>query len=142
EEPFWPQRGMIGGSAVFQGRIWVLGGGTYDTPNRPLRQFFNDVWSSADGVSWTQHVARAPWEARQYHEVAVFDGRLWVLEGYAMSNRTDVWHSADGVHWHEVPQTPWKARHAASVFVHDGALWVVAGNNMENDVWKLTRKRK
>jgi hypothetical protein len=142
KEPFWPQRGMIGGSAVFAGRIWVLGGGTYDTPNRPERQLFNDVWSSADGVRWTQHVARAPWAARQYHEVAVFDGRLWVLEGYSGGNRNDVWHSADGVTWHEVPKTPWKARHAASVFVHDNALWVVAGNNMESDVWKLTRKRK
>ena len=142
KEPFWPQRGMIGGSAVFQGRIWILGGGTYDTPTRPARQFFNDVWSSADGVNWKLHVAKAPWEARQYHDVTVFDGRLWVLEGYAGSNRNDVWHSADGVTWHEVPKTPWNPRHAASVFVHDDALWMVAGNNMESDVWKLTRTRK
>jgi hypothetical protein len=74
--------------------------------------------------------------------VAVFDGRLWVLEGYSGGNRNDVWHSADGVTWHEVPKTPWKARHAASVFVHDDALWVVAGNNLQSDVWKLTPKRK
>jgi hypothetical protein len=74
--------------------------------------------------------------------VAVFDGRLWVLEGYTpgKGNRNDVWYSADGVNWYEVPGTPWKPRHAASVFVHDGALWVVAGNNMESDVWKLRRE--
>jgi len=30
-EPFWPQRGMIAGSAVLNGRMWLLGGGTYDT---------------------------------------------------------------------------------------------------------------
>jgi hypothetical protein len=139
-EPYWPARGMIGGSAVFKGRIWILGGGTYDTPRTPTRQFFNDVWSSADGVAWTRHLAAAPWAARQYHEVAVWDDRLWVLEGYAKGNRNDVWYSADGAHWHEVPGTPWKPRHAASVFVHDGALWMVAGNNMESDVWKLRRK--
>jgi hypothetical protein len=142
KEPFWPQRGMIGGSAVFRGRIWILGGGTYDTPQTPTRKFFNDVWSSADGVSWTRHTSQAPWEPRQYHDVAVFDGRLWVLEGYHQNNRNDVWHSADGVNWYEVRPTPWKPRHAASVFVHDNALWMVAGNNMESDVWKLTRKKK
>lgn len=140
KEPFWPQRGMIGGSAVHKGRMWVLGGGTYDTPKIKSRLFFNDVWSSADGVEWTRHTDRAPWEPRQYHEVAAYDGRLWVMEGYnPRGNRNDVWYSADGVNWYEVPKTPWKPRHAASVYVHDGALWMVAGNNMESDVWKLRR---
>ncbi len=141
-EPCWSARGMIGGSAVFRGRIWILGGGTYDTPQTPSRKFHNDVWSSADGVSWTRHVEAAPWAARQYHDVAVWDERLWVMEGYNAKggNRKDVWHSTDGEHWEEVPDTPWKPRHAASVFVHNGALWMVAGNNMESDVWKLRRK--
>ncbi len=141
EDPCWSARGMIGGSAVFQDRIWVLGGGTYDTPTTPVRRFENDVWSSPDGIHWTQHVQHAPWAPRQYHEVAVWDDRLWVLEGYSGANRNDVWHSPDGVHWRELPGTPWKPRHAASVFVFDDALWVVAGNNMEPDVWKLVRTR-
>lgn len=140
KEPFWPQRGMIGGTAVFQGRIWVLGGGTYETPKRPDRLFYNDVWSTADGVKWTLHTGAAPWEPRQYHEVAVWDSRLWVLEGWNRTNRNDVWHSADGTTWSEVPGTPWKPRHAASVFVHADALWIVAGNNMQSDVWNLTKK--
>jgi len=140
KEPFWPARGMIGGAAVHQGRIWILGGGRYDTPTTPDRKYFNDVWSSANGVEWKLHTAAAPWTPRQYHEVAVWDDRLWVMEGYAGANRNDVWYSADGEHWFEVPQTPWKPRHAASVFVHDASLWMVAGNNMESDVWKLRRK--
>lgn len=142
-DPCWSPRGMIGGAAVHQGRLWILGGGTYDTPRQPTRQFFNDVWSSADGVHWERHLEAAPWHPRQYHDVAVFDERLWVLEGYHAQggNRRDVWHSADGVTWTEIPGTPWKPRHAASVYVHDGALWMVAGNNMESDVWKLVRRR-
>ncbi len=141
-EPYWPQRGMIGGSVVFQNRIWILGGGTYDTPKIPTREFFNDVWSSPDGVKWTCHLASAPWHPRQYHDVAVFDDRMWVLEGYHKDggNRKDVWYSANGVDWREVPNTPWKPRHASSIFVHDHALWVVAGNNMDADVWKLVRQ--
>ena len=141
KEPCWSPRGMIGGSAVFQERMWLLGGGTYDTPTTPTRQFYNEVWSSRDGVHWRRHGESVPWKPRQYHDVAVFDERLWVLEGYNADggNRNDVWYSADGSHWHEVPATPWKPRHAASVFVFDGSLWMVAGNNMESDVWKLVR---
>lgn len=140
EEAPWTPRGLIGGSAVLHDRIWLLGGGTYDTPDQPERLYYNDVWSTADGVSWTLHVSHAPWAPREYHDVAAFDDRMWVLEGYSpdVGNRTDVWYSADGENWYEVPDTPWPARHAASVFVYDGALWVVAGNNMTPDVWKLT----
>ena len=138
----WGPRGMIGGCAVLKDRIWILGGGTYDTPKVRKRNFHNDVWSSADGVNWEQRTKAAPWKPRQYHDVAVFDDRLWVMEGWNRDggNRKDVWHSADGVTWTEVPNTPWAPRHAASVFVHDDALWMVAGNNMTPDVWKLTRK--
>ena len=141
DEMPWAPRGMIGGSVVFKGRMWLLGGGTYDTPQHPDRIFYNDVWSSSDGVLWERHLEHAPWGPRQYHDVAVFDGQMWVMEGChkTVGNRRDVWYSADGLTWHEVPDTPWAPRHAASVFVYDHALWMVAGNNMAPDVWKLTR---
>ena len=138
----WGPRGMIGGSALFEDRIWILGGGTYDTPDRPQRIFYNDVWSAKDGVEWVQHAVDTPWSPRQYHEIAVFDGHMWVMEGYHAQggNRSDVWYSADGVTWHELPETPWAPRHAASVFVYRDALWMVAGNNMTSDVWQLVRE--
>jgi len=143
-EPCWSARGMIGGSAVMNGRIWILGGGTYDTPTTPSRNFYNDVWSSSDGIDWTQHTAEAPWHPRQYHDIAVWDDRLWVMEGYHKDggNRNDVWSSSDGVKWTELTNTPWKPRHAASLVVHDGSLWMIAGNNMQPDVWRLTRKSR
>ena len=99
----WSPRGMIGGSAVFRDRIWILGGGTYDTPQHPARRFYNDVWSSADGVHWQLHVEHAPWKARQYHDVAVFDNKMWVIGGrlnnvpYTFKN--DVWFSTNGATW-------------------------------------------
>jgi hypothetical protein len=136
----WSPRGFISGSAVFQNRLWLMGGGTYDTPEKPERDFFNEVWSTPDGKDWQLHAA-APWAQRQMNEVAVFDDRLWVLGGWGgHANRSDVWHSADGEHWEELPGTPWPPRHAASVFVFDDALWMVAGNNMTSDVWKLMRQ--
>ena len=101
----------------------------------------SEVWSSADGVHWQCHLDQAPWPPRDYHEVAVFDDKLWVLEGHnGTDNLNDVWYSPDGVSWHELPDVPWAPRHAASVCVFRDALWVIAGNNMESDVWKLERK--
>jgi len=137
----WSPRGMSSGPAIFQDRMWILGGGTYDTPTTPSRQFYNDVWSTPDGINWTCHTEHAAFPPRQYHEVAAWDGKLWVMEGYHKDggNRKDVWYSPDGVTWTELPNTPWKPRHAASLFEFNDALWMVAGNNMQPDVWKLVR---
>ncbi|MDA0832684.1 MAG: hypothetical protein O3A29_05335 [Planctomycetota bacterium] len=138
QEPCWEARALIGGQAVFKDRLWLIGGGLYDTPGTE-RTFHNDVWSTADGVHWKKHLAEAPWSKRQMHELAVWDDKLWVLEGWNETNRNDVWYSTDGVEWTELKNTPWKPRHAASVYVHDGSLWMVAGNNMEPDVWRLRK---
>lgn len=138
----WGPRGDCGGCVEFQNRIWMLGGGTYDTPGKPDRIVHNDIWTSSDGVRWDPHTQAAPWTPRQMHDVAVFDRRLWVMEGYndkEGGNRKDVWWSADGIKWTELADTPWAPRHAAAVFVHANALWMVGGNNMTSDVWKLQR---
>ena len=137
--PMWEPRGMIDQAVVFDGRMWVLGGGTYDTPNVPERKFYNDVWSTTDGARWTCHTSSAAWAPRQYHHAAVWDDRLWVLGGYAHRDLGDVWYSVDGEAWQELPHTPWAARHAASVWVHDDALWVGFGSRGATDCWKLVR---
>ena len=141
-ESFSPCRGMIGGNAVFKDRVWLLGGGTYETPTRPQYTYLNDVWSSADGRAWERHLDHAPWPGRVYHDVAVFDDRLWVMEGQGPhgKNLKDVWYSSDGRDWYEVRETPWKERHASSVFAYENALWMIAGNHMGRDVWKLARR--
>ncbi len=137
--PRWASRGMVGGSVVHDGRLWILGGGTYETPDTPERTFHNDVWSTTDGVHWICHNPNAPWSPRQYHGTAVFDGRMWVLGGWNREDLSDVWYSSDGNAWFEVPEVPWPARHATSVFVYDEALWIAAGSHMVSDVWKLER---
>ena len=140
--PIWGTRGVIIGAVVFDGRMWVIGGGTYGQP----QYVYNDVWSSSDGMNWTRVIANAPWQPRIYHDIGVFDGRMWVIGGHAANgdgNLADVWSSADGVKWTQVPSTPWLARHAASVAVFKGALWLTGGttdlNGSQDDVWKLDR---
>jgi hypothetical protein len=133
----WSPRGLIMGSVVFQGRMWVIGGGQYD-----VRTFNNDVWSSADGLNWTEVLAQAPWAPRQFQSIAVFDNKLWVLAGGDAGSQgglNDVWYSTDGAQWTQLSGTPWIARHAATTIVHDNYLWLTGGSDVSpyNDVWKL-----
>lgn len=129
----WSPRAQIQGQCVFDNKMWILGGGTYNG----VRNFYNDVWNSTDGVNWNLVTANAPWAVRQYNEVMVYDSAIWVLDGYGTAgNRNDVWYSYNGIDWHQLLGTPWPPRHASSIFNHDKSLWVVAGN-LWNDVWRL-----
>jgi hypothetical protein len=129
----WSPRGQINKVCVFNNKMWILGGGTYNGN----RSYYNDIWSSTDGITWTLVLPEGPWKARQYQDVIVYDNAMWVIGGYdGVSNRKDVWYSEDGITWHELKNTPWPARHASSIFNYDKSLWVVAGN-MWNDSWRL-----
>jgi hypothetical protein len=133
----WSPRGLILGGVVFRDRMWVIGGGQYDS-----RSYHNDVWSSADGVRWQRVPGDAPWSARHYHSVTVFDNKIWVVAGgdaQSPGGTNDVWYSADGSTWTRAADAPWTERHAASVFSHGNALLVAAGSStaVYNDVWKL-----
>jgi alpha-tubulin suppressor-like RCC1 family protein len=84
---------------VFNGRIWVYGG--EDNQGTPL----NDVWSSADGSTWTQATASAAWPVRNNATGTVFAGKLWLLGGFSYTTMTayhDAWNSSDGITWTQV----------------------------------------
>jgi hypothetical protein len=138
----WSPRGVICGAVVFNGQMWLIGGGVYGTPSTP-GALYNDVWNSTDGVTWTRVTYHAPWNPRIYHDITVFDGHMWVIGGHgpdSSSNLADVWYSIDGVHWTQLANTPWPGRHAASVAVFKNALWLTGGStddSPQNDVWRL-----
>ncbi|HAA73775.1 TPA: hypothetical protein DCE37_01490 [Candidatus Latescibacteria bacterium] len=79
---------MIGSSAVKDSRIWILGGGTYDTPDRPTRLFYNDVWHSPNGTDWTE-IPDTPWLPRHAASVFIHRDALWMVTGNNM--QSDVW---------------------------------------------------
>ncbi|MFM7431246.1 MAG: T9SS type A sorting domain-containing protein, partial [Flammeovirgaceae bacterium] len=130
----WPARGVYSGSVVLNGKMWVLGGGIYQSTH------LNDVWSTSDGDNWTQEVDFAPWEGRQYHNVAVYDDKMWIIGGANPTasasirdnnyNLNDAWYSGDGKNWYQVLNSPWPHRHASSVEVFNGELYLIAGNNI------------
>jgi len=130
-------------SVVFDGKIWVMGGRTED--ERP-GVLLNDVWSSPDGVNWTQATANASWEPRLGQPSAVFDNKLWVIGGSTSTDFAvfdDVWFSENGTDWIQATDAaPWGKLtwHAAPAFgdklwVIGGATWTDQDGWMANYVW-------
>ena len=139
----WSPR-LAAGLVSFKDRLWLLGGieNYYFGDQSSLK---NDVWSSADGKTWHQVTANAPWSPRAYHQAVVHDGRIWVMGGgnyvpeYQAHN--DVWCSTDGVNWQLITESAdWPARLWFSAVTWRQQMWVVGGwsNNPSRnwgDVW-------
>ena len=119
-------------SVIFQNKIWVTGGG--DVGYWPGPYGSQDVWSSRDGLEWSEEVDRAPYSRRAYHTMTEFQDKLWIIggfTGYGITDLTyerDVWYSDNGTSWSEaVADAPFgtRSRHA-TVSLND-KLWVLGG---------------
>lgn len=61
-----------------------MGGSYYDDSiidPEARRVLLNDVWSSPDGIEWTEVTAEAPWTARAGAALVVKNGYLWLIGG-------------------------------------------------------------
>jgi hypothetical protein len=126
---------LYGAGVVFDDgggeKMWVMGGVDMDESEK------NDVWSSTDGVNWTQAQTKNIWSGRYGHTCAVFQDKLWVLGGFDASwdPCTDtVWSSTDGVNWTEEANAPWGARGLVGATVFNptepagiNQLWICGG---------------
>ncbi len=106
--------------------MWILGGYT--------PELTADVWSSRDGVEWTQ-VGAVPNEAGVNLPInLVHEGRMWVV-----CNDGRLYASPDGRGWTLVAEhAPWSGRYAAGGAVFNGRMWVMGGmkrGELYNDVW-------
>ena len=126
-------------AAVLNGKIYVFGGGNYV----PEYFAFNDVWSSEDGINWTQVSSGTPWHPRIWFSTAVYRNRIWIMGGWSNNpyiNWPDVWYTEDGKNWEQlISQVSWKGRHEHSAFVFRDKIWVTGGMvpPLVNDVWYL-----
>jgi hypothetical protein len=129
---------------VFDGRLWMLGGGLLDGDIR------GDVWSSPDGINWTKEADAVSDPLPTGFTAVAFDGRLWLLGanrggGFASSSLV----SRDGRSW-EAADAPWSPRGGIGAWVHEGSLYITggkysrpgSGGDLEfiysNDVWRMT----
>ena len=151
-----PWRGRAGLSvAALDGYLYVLGGSHNDDSsiigaNGPRREYYNDVWRSADGSEWELMTDAAPWDPRAGASVVEFDGEIWLFGGEVGFTCeplpdceppyfNDVWRSVDGAEWTQVTEAAaWSPRpgHQCEV-VRDGFVCFGGFGLIENpiDVW-------
>ena len=170
-ENHWPARAYF--QAVRKGdEMFVLGGQNFNVIDNPfpgsppqlsVSDLCNDVWSSSDGVNWTQMTANAGWEGRAGLSSVVFRDDIYVFGGSKNDDSViigpggppriyfnDVWKSSnDGVDWQQVTEVaPWEPRAGAAVLVKNDYIYLLGGGDgftcdsgapcppYYNDVWR------
>lgn len=130
--------------------MYLIGGYSVDGTTG-YRQYNNDVWKSADGISWTRIVERtypqlnsrdtlfprmdfAAVTARHNDSsyIYVIGGRTQLENHsgtYANVYFNDVWRSADGISWERLDNEDFgeRAGHAAAVDALTGTIYIQGG---------------
>ncbi|MFC2089195.1 hypothetical protein ACFLT1_00355 [Bacteroidota bacterium] len=95
-------------AVAYNGKIWILGG--YNPGEVKNDTYYEDVWSSEDGLTWELVSDNAPWKGRKGHTVNVFDDgsgeAMFLIGGFSVDESTgyrqytnEVWKSTDGLNW-------------------------------------------
>jgi hypothetical protein len=149
EKTAWTPRNA--GIFVFKDRLWLFGGGVIDGEKTDNPNSGREVWTSADGVNWTEvkiNPARPP-----SGTPVVFDNKLWFIGGNRNDGNFDsaLFVSEDGINW-QSQSAPWTPRGAVAVWIFENKLFMTGGKysykepNGEikfvysNDVWAMSRK--
>ena len=108
---------------------------------------YSDVWSSADGATWTQETELALFSGRYNHLALAFNDAAYVIGGFNGSATGDVWSTADGTQWTQAnPAAQFQPRYSMAGTVSGGKMWLVGGtladNSVASDVWSSTRWRE
>lgn len=136
---------------VFQNKMWVLGGLDSDTskvdgvPDYEKAVYYNDIWNSDDGITWTRVREHADFPPIRSASVVLFNNTLYMIGGWSphdgLEYENGIWQSTDAVNWKKVVQKPpYPGREGQIVREFKGKLWLIGGVNYFgrktfNDVW-------
>ncbi len=148
------------GITVFNNKLWIIEGAS---PNPYPNNNVHNVWSSSDGITWTQANSFPPFLTRYAFGATSLDGKMWIYGGYTNSCTgsctflSDVWSSSDGITWTQAtPAAPWghangfaggsPGRFNFGAVAFNNQLWVMGGTTISvtnaninsNDVWQTT----
>ena len=143
--------------------MWFLGGWNPGDKKHFPRICNNEVWSSADGATWTLVKPNTfldrtfdptkDWEGRHTAGYVVHKDKMWIVGGDVNQGHyhSDVWNSADGKTWTLVnagKPVPWGPRALHYTVAFKDKIWVMGGQTIPQfaqadevfyrDVWNST----
>lgn len=142
-------------AVVYDNKLWVMGG--YNPGEIRNDTYYEDVWSTTDGIEWELVNEYAPWLGRRGHAVVAFDDgsgeAMYLAGGYSVDEESgyrqycnDVWRSTDGVNWTQIKERTYaepdsldtwfpRAGHAMVVANHGGQdyIYIIGGRTQLED---------
>lgn len=116
-------------TVVFKDRIWILGG--MDANHQPG----NGVWSTADGVTWTEASAAAPFGGLAGMAAVAYQGSILAMGGSIAGGNgvsTAIWKSEDGVTWTRwMENAPFKCTTGMEAVAYQDRLWIIGGSRQQ-----------
>lgn len=138
KSPPWVPRALQM-SGVYAGKLWTAGGQDLLGPQDAF-VYHNDVWSTEDGVHWSEVAADAPASDTRWAGCGLLDGlvefhgEMWLVgcaryrdDGAPTTMSNEVWSTTDGAVWHEHATPPWIGKSWPNVLVWDDRLWILFG---------------
>lgn len=139
---------------VHKNKLFIAGGRTGTT--KANGTYLNDIWSTEDGVTWTELNVTSKFDARWGHQIVTYNNELFLIGGETADGiQKDLWTSSDdGVSWTKVAANNPRAlpanfttRAFFKAFVNDNTIWILGGRggleepfnsykDFRNDVWK------
>ena len=133
---------------VYNDKVWSIAG---IKSNSDGKTYYNDIWSSTDGINFSQQQYNANFSHRSGHEVVVFDDQMFLIAGFTVTkngsltvtiNVNDVWTSTDGITWNsKTNNANFAARNGHEVVVSNNKMWLFAGfdkHTYYKDIWNST----
>ena len=114
------------------GTMWVIGGFS------AAASWLGDVWSSTDGVQWTQTATSAGFAGKQMNAGVVYNGNMWVFVDNGTTNES--WYSSDGANWTQATADMGignDTSYPCAVFDNGSGpkMWITQGNNGGKNAW-------
>lgn len=138
----WPIR-TIYGACVFNNKLWIMGG--QDTSLTHTSPSFYDVYSSPDGITWTQVSNNSAndflWKNLS-GTVTSFNGAIHLISGGIYgTDYGDQEHrvTTDGITFTQLENVPFVGKQYINSIEWDGKLWVICGFRFVNtkSIWYL-----
>ncbi|GGW50671.1 hypothetical protein GCM10007383_38020 [Arenibacter certesii] len=136
---------------IMNNTLYLMGGASVENFSQ---RFYNDIYSSTDGIHWTQISTTSVFPVRSSHTAVTFDNKMWVTGGWsAIVNQettmqdvvsyNDTWFSEDGISWTQLTvdaSFTGRLNHTATVFnnkiIITGGMEIIS-SEMFNDIWTI-----